>query len=1381
LKTRLLNLLYIAIICLAAEPAKAQFSSASDYYYNYFNGVTTSNSNIDDWTYSDVTGTIKTIDLLSANSMNGSANYLGSQKKTSPTTATNSLSKSLITNNSDLSGAEWEWSILYRDRATAGTNPTYSGTNAVSAVNGWRYWIMANNTNPAAITEGFYITHKSNGALAFYYYKSGTATQYGSDYATTNGKTYNIKVQRLFDNNGAQIVWRFFVDDYSINPEAFTQRGADVTKNKGDATFIYNTSVLECSSNSANDDTFQWDDIKMYTRKITINQFATPANNIGAPNIYTTETLNLFGFSLSPRGIFLIKEINFNSTGSSNGVFGSSRLYRSTDAYFDGGTPDINTNGSIAYNSNGGNNYVTVTGLNETLYGSGNSDGTINIQNYYYLNATVNTANSYTFSYSFSNSAVPSHGFIYGDKNNMLGSISAVTPAATASPTFTTGKVYDWVGNSGVNYNWNTPNNWSTGVIPGTNDVARIGANANFIQPPVVTSPATVGSIILGTNATAASGITVNSTLTVNGYITYQSDTHSYQTFVGSLYLSGSSGTVTASAINIIANTTLAGFPYIETLNSSVGSLTVGSLNLISSKVSSDAFDAKINITAGLVKVTGLVSTANTAGSTSTINVSNSTLQLSGAAALSGLSTLGTNTLSFKNTGATIEYSGTAQTVYTDAAITGLATGPSYQNIKFSGTGIKLPNSGTLNVAGNFTNSLTTNDASNYISLLTTPVVFNGASAQSLYGGSGTGTTFNTVTFNSNGTKTMQSGIFNVAATGTLNMAGTTTLAANGFLTLKSAATGTARVPLVPSTAKITGDVTVERWFTGGALANRGWRLMSSPVNNTPLAPLAASQTSTTSATYNFTSLKTNLPITGSGTGFDTPSGYTANGPTILLYNTSTSLFTLPSSPSNTNAAGAGFYFYYRGSNANIIDKLVKSVSTGFFTAPETNVVGLQKGTLNQQGFKFPLTYVSTATASNYNLVGNPYPSTITIGSGALTGTTNFIYTYSPGGNSVTTQPGATDIVSGQGFFVKTVAPIPATPASYITFTENLKTSTQVTGANLLMGAPVGTEEPLISLKMVQDSANYDIAHVRFLDTYKPTFDELEDAEDMNGQGQSVFFGAMTSDNHEVAIASQPLEKNKTSVFLSVNDNKSGTFYIEKTAFKGIPAVYDVWMMDHFTKDSLDLRANNKYTFNLDKNNAATYGNTRFELVIRKKSLPPYQLISFKGTKSGASISLNWNTLNEYDYTTFELQKSTDGVTFDAVKNIHSSSQGSYNFKDIYAINSTAPVYYRLKQIDINEAISYSNVVVITTTGSGTFNVFPNPATNSIQFSLSEPVKSQVRLNIFNAMGILMKSSNFTSATGQQDVSSLLPGSYTIEMTDLGSKKLILTGKFIKI
>ncbi|MBD1383771.1 T9SS type A sorting domain-containing protein [Mucilaginibacter rigui] len=608
-------------------------------------------------------------------------------------------------------------------------------------------------------------------------------------------------------------------------------------------------------------------------------------------------------------------------------------------------------------------------------------------------------------------------------------------------------------------------------------------------------------------------------------------------------------------------------------------------------------------------------------------------------------------------------------------------------------------------------------------------------------------------------------GTSTVASTGAIQLSNKITIANTGSFTFLSDASGTGSVRALPSTASLTGTYTVQRWFTGGHPSDRGWRLMSSPVANG-------------SGTYNFSSLQTNLYITGAlGGGFDVSP---ANNATVLLYDTpNKKLISLPSITTGVSV-GSGFYFYFRGDKITTLGKLAKNGAN--YATPETNVVGLQTGTLNQQG----ITYTLSNAGSGFNLVGNPYASTISMPSGGgavgnsapYTGTTGFVYTYTPGANSVSAAVSTVNIASGQGFYVKSNS-----ATSSIAFTESLKATAQVTGSNLLLGKPVGTEQPLITIKMVQDSANYDIAYVRFLDTYKNEYDENEDADDINGSGQNVFLSAMTIDNHAVAVASQPLDKKKTSVFLTVNDNFSGLYTIQKMNLSGIPEVYDIWLMDHFKNDSLDLRANDTYKFNLDKANPLTYGSTRFEIVLRKKALPPYALVSFNGQKTGTDVLLKWNTVNEYDYTSFELQRSSDGTNFETVRNIQSSSQGSYNFKDIYSSNNTATIYYRLKQVDINDMVYYSNIVIITPAkGNGTFAVFPNPATNTIQFTLDQTIKSSsVRLNIFNAMGLLMKSNVFTASTGQQDVSNLTPGNYTIEVTDLNSKKAVLTGKFIKL
>ena len=277
-----------------------------------------------------------------------------------------------------------------------------------------------------------------------------------------------------------------------------------------------------------------------------------------------------------------------------------------------------------------------------------------------------------------------------------------------------------------------------------------------------------------------------------------------------------------------------------DSLTTSISSLALSSNISLTSTAdgSGNALNATFNITGGTVSVAGVVQTSNSANSTSALNVAptaTATLQLSNTAALSGLSGTGTNIISFNNPGATIEYSGAMQTYYTNAAITGLPAGPSYNSIKFSGTGLKSPNGTTtnsLNISGDFTNALTINDGADYIDLSEPIVNFTNSGNQVIAAGNGTGTTFYTVNFNGTATTTIQSGSAYLASTGIMTMGGTSsTLAAGGFLTLNSDVNGTATVAAIPTGCSITGLVNVQRYLTGGAANDRGYRQLSSSVS----------------------------------------------------------------------------------------------------------------------------------------------------------------------------------------------------------------------------------------------------------------------------------------------------------------------------------------------------------------------------------------------------------------------------------------------------------------------------------------------------------------------------------------------------------------------
>ncbi|MFI5136861.1 MAG: putative Ig domain-containing protein [Sphingobacteriales bacterium] len=1042
-------------------------------------------------------------------------------------------------------------------------------------------------------------------------------------------------------------------------------------------------------------------------------------------------------------------------------------------------------------------------------------------------------------------------------------SCSNTTGTATTTVNITTGSCSfaDWIGVTSSD--WNTASNWSTGVVPTSITTADIGVNQTFLNLPNIgpsgaatnsVAAVVIGSsstkITAGTSASAqAGGFVVNTghTLNVGGGITYQSDANA-----GTLTASISgAGIVNAGSLNVIANTTLAA-SYTEKLTSSVNNFNIsGNIVLTSTKPGTKAFNATCSITGGTAAVTGIIQTSNAAGSTSSFTVTpatTATLQLANSAALSGLSATGTNVVTFNNTGATVEYSGAGQTVYTDASITGLTTGPSYYSIKFSGTGIKAPNgtaANNINISRDFTNSLTLNDATDYINLSSPAVIFNGTT-QNIYAGNGTGTTFYNTTFSGTGTTTIQSGNMYEASSGVLTMSGSSAvLAAGGLLTLNSDVTGSATVAAIPTGCSITGNVNVQRLITGGASQYRGYRLLSSAVN-------------AGSGDYSINYLKNSCFLTGTtGTGGGFDGGV---NPTLYLFREnlvpSGASFTsgnfrgisnISASPSysiNVDGSGFnipvgnGFLFFFRGDrNATGQTFATETVTTYVPTTTTLTETGpLNQGAIAVKDWYTPasttLGYTTTSgtpSIEGFNLLGNPYPSSIDWDTYSTTlsasgiyapGVGPFIYVLDSksknynvymagtGGAGTIANTNANVIPSGQGFFVI------AGSAASLTFNEAAKVNTQVTAGagNLFLGPPpVAAVSRYMRLLLVKDSLNTDGIVINFNNNAKPQYVPGEDAPYKTGNGP-VSLGSFSSDSVSLAINTLPLPKQSQIIPLKVNANANGIYTLNMSAIKDVPQLFEIWLMDTYKKDSLDIRNNPTYSFNVVKSDASSYGPKRFYLFIRQNPALALHLLNFAGSKVSNGAQIVWQTENEQNYTNFTVERSTDGgATFNVVGGFISNTQGTYSLLDKNP--AMASDQYRLKLEDLNGAISYSKVVTLIY-GNGDnivtsrINVYPNPSTDIINLeikqngnngsstnlpplqniattpglvSTSPGVTSSYDIKIINSSGTVMKTATSSSTNWEGSVNNLMPGTYIIQVINNANKKLVGRNTFVKL
>jgi hypothetical protein len=184
-----------------------------------------------------------------------------------------------------------------------------------------------------------------------------------------------------------------------------------------------------------------------------------------------------------------------------------------------------------------------------------------------------------------------------------------------------------------------------------------------------------------------------------------------------------------------------------------------------------------------------------------------------------------------------------------------------------------------------------------------------------------------------------------------------------------------------------------------------------------------------------------------------------------------------------------------------------------------------------------------------------------------------------------------------------------------------------------------------------------------------------------------------------------------------------------------------------------------------------------------KPSSLPLKLVSFKASLTEGltkEVKVGWSTTNEVNTKNFVVERSADGKHFMKqgelpAKNI--SGLNSYSFTDINPLPATS--YYRLKQIDLDGAFSYSSIISVENVRSAILAVYPNPASHRVNITHAEAASNAV-ISITNLNGrkvFSLKPAKGTTLSKDIDVSMLPPGNYILAFLNGSVKSSV---KFIK-
>jgi len=158
----------------------------------------------------------------------------------------------------------------------------------------------------------------------------------------------------------------------------------------------------------------------------------------------------------------------------------------------------------------------------------------------------------------------------------------------------------------------------------------------------------------------------------------------------------------------------------------------------------------------------------------------------------------------------------------------------------------------------------------------------------------------------------------------------------------------------------------------------------------------------------------------------------------------------------------------------------------------------------------------------------------------------------------------------------------------------------------------------------------------------------------------------------------------------------------------------------------------------------------------------PVELIDFKGTLMQPDVFLQWSTASEFNNKIFEVEWKHEHSNWEKIGSV--DGRGTSIELNQYLFIHKTPLrgenYYRLRQVDFDDAFEYSAIISVKLKEAIYFGVFPNPANDEITIQSHE---TEGVINLYNTTGQLLKKKNVTSLNQKVDISDLQSDLYLIE------------------
>ncbi|MDQ2862089.1 MAG: T9SS type A sorting domain-containing protein, partial [Bacteroidota bacterium] len=436
------------------------------------------------------------------------------------------------------------------------------------------------------------------------------------------------------------------------------------------------------------------------------------------------------------------------------------------------------------------------------------------------------------------------------------------------------------------------------------------------------------------------------------------------------------------------------------------------------------------------------------------------------------------------------------------------------------------------------------------------------------------------------------------------------------------------------------------------------------------------------------------------------------------------------------------------------------------FNSPVTETVLRTKGPL-YTGDQAPI----IVSPNKYASVGNPYASALDLRNITTSGLKDFFYLWdpniggqfgyggyqtlsdngngdyevTPGGGSFGASGSVNNYVrSGWAFFVQ------ATPSGgSVTFKETDKSNSsgQISTAAKLPTPKLRAN--LLSFNADNSTQIADGLLVNYKDDYSNAVDTMDAIKQVNSSENL----AVKNKNTLLVIERRHTIIQSDTIFLNLTNVSAKKYRFEFTADQIYQPGLTGFLEDAYLHTSTPLNIDGVTDLDFSVVNvAASYAPNRFMVVFHQSSTLPVTFTSVKASLQNENIKVEWKVDNEQNIKQYEVEKSVDGNHFTNLSVIAATANNghsaAYSFVDKNAVEGFN--YYRIKSVDDNGKISYTNIVkVVVASIKAEIAVYPNPVINNqINLQLNNQPDGNYAVRLFTKAGQLILEKKIPHSAG---------------------------------